>query len=85
MLHSLLLLAAVLLFGACSDGGDSVRTCEIVAPPTQITERISLAQCGDGSVCIGACGGTQDSNNPTSDDDTTTTTTKFPRPTPPPA
>jgi hypothetical protein len=86
MLHGLLLLgtaAGFVLLGGCSGGGDANRTCEIVAPPTQVTDRISLAQCGDGTVCIGACGGTQDSNNPTSDDDTTRTTiNNFPTPTP---
>lgn len=54
-----------LFFVACSGQSGSDRTCEITPGSFQpITDRISLAQCGDGSVCIGACGGTQDSNNP---------------------
>jgi len=54
-----------LILGGCSGQSGSDRKCEIIPGSFEpITDRISLAQCGDGSVCIGACGGTQDSNNP---------------------
>jgi hypothetical protein len=64
------LLAGILfvatIIGGCSGQSGSDRECQIVPGSFEpITDRIALAQCGDGSVCIGACGGTQDSGNTT--------------------
>jgi hypothetical protein len=84
MLYAIL---GLILLASCSGQSGSDRNCVVQGTPTQLTERVVLAQCGDGSICVGACGGTQDSNNPTTtnDNDTTdsnnTTKNNFPPPT----